>query len=603
MAASAGVDIIRASDARTLTGLLLERVRRSAERIAYVHCDAASGLWIESSWRRTLEQAGRWQAALRREGLSPGDRVAIQMSNRPEWVHFDMAALGLGLVTVPLYTKDRAENVHHILEDAGVRLLLLQDEEQLATLTPTLARLEQLERILVLEPSEQTSTVQRCSPVAEWIAGASGELVDLVRTPEDLATIVYTSGTLGPPKGVMLSHSNLLWNAEAALSRVQAFPSDRFLSFLPLSHTLERTGGYYLPMMAGSSVAYARSIPQLAEDLQILRPTVLISVPRIFERIRSRILTELADKPAPARRLFHLALEVGWHAFEYAQRRRRWSADLLLAPLLDRLVGRKIRRVLGGRLRVAVTGGAPIAPQVARFFIGLGIPLVQGYGLTEASPVVSVSPLDDNVPESVGISLPGVEVRIGDQDELIVRSPGIMLGYWKHPQETAAVVDADRWLHTGDQARMDGGHIFITGRIKELIVLASGEKVAPAELEMAIAMDGLFSQVLILGEGRPYPVALVVLEEDAYAELASEEDLSSDPDADRHSPRLEAILVDRIERRLRTLPCHARIPRLAVVRGSWTIEEGLLTPTLKLIRARILDRHREEVERLYEGHR
>jgi len=603
MGVSTSADIIRASDARTLTGLLLERAHRSAERIAYIHCDAASGHWIESSWRRTLECAGRWQAALRREGLSPGDRVAIQMSNRPEWVHFDMAALGLGLVTVPLYTKDRPENICHILGDAGVRLLLLQSGEQLASLAPMLARFTRLGRVLVLESSEQASVGPRCSPVAEWIAGAEGQLVDLVRAPEDLATIVYTSGTLGPPKGVMLSHRNLLWNAEAALNRIQAFPGDRFLSFLPLSHALERTGGYYLPMMAGSSVAYARSIPQLGDDLQILRPTVLIGVPRIYERIRSRVLTELAGKPAPTRRLFHLALEVGWHAFEHAQRGRRWSIDLLLAPLLDRLVGRKIRRVMGGRLRIAVTGGAPIAPQVARFFNSLGIPLVQGYGLTEASPVVTVSPLDDNITTSVGIPLPGLEVRIGDQEELFVRSPGIMLGYWKRPQETEEVIDAKGWLHTGDQARMDGSHVYITGRLKELIVLASGEKVAPAQLEMAIAMDGLFSQVLILGEGRPYPTALVVLVEDAYAELAAAKGLDPDPDAERRSTRLEAILIERIDRRLGTLPGHARIPRLAVVEGPWTIDEGLLTPTLKLIRGRILNRYREEVERLYEGHR
>jgi long-chain acyl-CoA synthetase len=266
-------------------------------------------------------------------------------------------------------------------------------------------------------------------------------------------------------------------------------------------------------------------------------------------------------------------------------------------------VGRKIRRVLGGRLRVAVTGGAPIAPQVARFFNSLGIPLVQGYGLTEAGPVVTVSPLDDNITASVGIPLPGLEVRIGDQEELFVRSPGIMLGYWKRPQETAEVIDAKGWLHTGDQARMDGSHIFITGRLKELIVLASGEKVAPAELETAIAMDGVFSQVLILGEGRPYPSALVVLDEDGYAELATGEDLSPDLGAERPNGRLEAILIARIERQLQTFPGHARIPRLAVVQGPWTIDEGLLTPTLKLIRGRILNRYREEIERLYEGHR
>jgi long-chain acyl-CoA synthetase len=293
---------------------------------------------------------------------------------------------------------------------------------------------------------------------------------------------------------------------------------------------------------------------------------------------------------------------VGWHGFEHAQGRRPWSADLLLAPVLDRLVGRKVRRSLGGRLRVVVSGGAPIAPQIARFFIGLGIPLVQGYGLTEASPAVSVSPLEENIPESVGVPLPGVEVRIGDRDELFVRSPGVMLGYWNRPQATAAAVDADGWLRTGDQARMRGDHLFITGRLKEVIVLANGEKLAPAELEMAIAMDSLFSQVLVLGEGRPYPAALVVLSPDAYAELAAGKGLNPQPEKERQSSRLEKILLKRIGKLLAGFPHHARVLRLAVVEGPWTIDEGLLTPTLKLKRTRILDRYREDVDRLYEGH-
>jgi len=602
MAAATGADIIQASEAKTLTGLLLERVRRSAERVAYVHCDSATGRWIELSWRQAAEAAGRWQDALRREGLNPGDRVALQMDNRPEWVYFDMAALGLGLVTVPLYTSDRPENVRHILEETGVRLLLLETGEQLAALAPVIGRLKRLERILVLRPSRQDSDSADHSSTTDWLAGAQGDLVDLAESPDDLATIVYTSGSTGAPKGVMLSHRNILWNSEATLSCIQAFPGDRFLSFLPLSHTLERTGGYYLPMMAGSSVAYARSIPQLSEDLQIVRPTVLIAVPRIFERAHAKIQAKLVNEPAPARMLFAAAVKVGWRNFEHNQGRRPWTPDLLLAPLLDRLVGRKIRERLGGRLRVAVSGGAPISGKIAWFFIGLGIPLVQGYGLTEASPVVSLSPLADNLPASVGLPLPGVEVRIGAQDELLVKSPGVMVGYWSRPRATAAAVDAEGWLRTGDQVRMEGDHIFITGRLKDIIVLSNGEKIAPTDLEMAIMLDGLFAQVLILGESRPYPAALVVLDSDSYSRLAAAEGLSADPSTERLNPRLEAMLIERVGKLLRAFPGHAKVPRLAVVERPWTIGDGLLTPTLKLKRDDILKRYRSDVEHLYEGH-
>jgi long-chain acyl-CoA synthetase len=401
----------------------------------------------------------------------------------------------------------------------------------------------------------------------------------------------------------MLSHTNILWNVEASLSCIQAYPEDRFLSFLPLSHTLERTGGYYLPMMAGSTVAYARSIPQLAEDLTIVRPTVLIAVPRIFERVHARIREKLEHEPAPARRLFEAAVAVGWSRFLHDQGRGPRTAAMLLGPLLDRLVGRKVRARLGGRLRIAVSGGAPLAGEIARFFIGLGIPLVQGYGLTEASPVVSVSPLEDNIPESVGLPLPGVELELAAEDELLVRSPGVMLGYWNQPEATAAAIDPEGWLHTGDQVHIDEErHLFITGRIKELIVLSNGEKVSPSDLEMAIALDALFSQVLVVGEARPYLSALVVLDPDAYGELAAERGLDPDLSAGRLDPRLEEILVARIGERLQGFPGHAKIPRAAVVERPWTIEEGTMTPTMKLKRVRILSQYADELQRLYAGH-
>lgn len=602
MASSTNSDIVSAADAGTLTGLLLERARRSPERVAYSRYDPTSERWTDLNWRQTVEAAGRWQAALRCEGLHPGDRVGIRLSNRPEWVYFDMAASGLGLVTVPLYINDRAENIRHILDDAGVRLLLLEDRKQLEELAHIAPNPEQLQHILVLEPGngERTATID-FTAVADWLGDMQGELEDLVEDPDDLATIVYTSGTTGPPKGAMLSHRNLLWDAEASLSLVPAFPTDIFLSFLPLSHTLERTGGYYLPMMAGSTVAYARSIPQLADDLRIVRPTVLISVPLIFERIYVKIQAKLKHGPALTRKLFEMGIEVGWHSFEHTQGRRPWSADLLLAPVLDRLVGSRIRARLGSRLRVAVSGGAPIPPGIARFFIGLGIPLGQGYGLTETSPVVSVSPVEDNIPASVGVPLPGVQVRIGDKDELLVKSPGLMLGYWNQPEATAEAIDADGWLHTGDQGRVEGEHIFITGRLKDVIVLSNGEKAAPAYIEMTVTMDSLFSQVLLLGEGRPYLAALVVLDRGAYAELAADEGLDPETPGERPNPRLEDILVERVGKLLQSSTGYAKIPRIAVVPGPWSIENGLLTPTMKPKRSLILAKYPETVKRLYEG--
>jgi long-chain acyl-CoA synthetase len=354
--------------------------------------------------------------------------------------------------------------------------------------------------------------------------------------------------------------------------------------------------------MAGACVSYARSIPQLAEDMQTVRPTVLIAVPRIFERVYARVRDKL-DRGSPlARRLFELAVDLGWRRFLHRQGRGPWAAGLLLAPLLDRLVGAKIRARLGGRLRVAVCGGAPLSPEIARTFIGLGVPLIQGYGLTETSPVISVNTLEDNRPEGVGRPLPDVEVRIGPHDELVVRSPGVMRGYWGQPQATAAVLDRLGWLHTGDQARLAHGHIFITGRIKETLVLSTGEKVPPADIESAILGDSLFAQVLLIGEARPFLSLLAGLDPDGYGRLAAAEGLPADLAEGRFDPRLEEILLRRIQARLMDFPAYATIRRVAIVERPWTIEDGLMTPTMKLKRARILAHFAAELDQLYAGH-
>lgn len=582
---------------RSLCGLLLERARRTPHSPAYTHFEPATGRWTTRTWSEVRIEVGRWQAALRGEGLTPGDRVAVMLANRPEWAYFDLAALGLGLVTVPLYPNDRPESIRHLLADSGARLLLM--DSRAAAAAPG-----GIERILILDTENKgdTDTPGGAIPVTRWLPDRAGPPRDAVTNPDGLATIVYTSGTTGAPKGAMLTHRNLLWNASASLARVPTRRDDRFLSFLPLSHTLERTAGHYLPIMAGIEVVYARSIPDLPEDLRLHRPTVLIAVPRIFERVYSKVHDKLAAGPVLSRWLFERAVATGWARFQYRQGRGPWTPQCLLAPVLDYLVGRRLRERLGGRLRVAVCGGAPLSPEIARTFLALGVPLVQGYGLTEASPVISVNTLEDNIPESVGLPLPDVELRLGRDDELQVRSPGVMLGYWRQPRATAAVIDPKGWLHTGDQARIADGHLFITGRIKEILVLSTGEKVSPVDLEGAILGDSLFSQVVVIGEGRPYLAALAVLDDQGYGTLTAGEDLPEDLGDARQDRRLERMLLERIDRRLKDSPGYAKIRRVATVEGPWSIEEGLMTPTMKMRRAQILARYREAVEQLYAGH-
>jgi len=599
-------DLIPIEEARTLDGLFLRRIHRSPERIAYRAHDRRSGQWRSLTWGEMAEAVARWRAALAAEpGLRAGDRVAVLLRNCPEWIMFEQAALSLGLITVPLYTDDRADNAAFILRDAAVKALLVQDLGRWHRLAEALGEAPGLKRVIILDARDEAQGLidpdGRVIAANHWLPATAPPWDPRPGDPHDLATIAYTSGTTGRPKGVMLSHYNLLFDAAAALALIDCYREDVFLSFLPLSHTLERTAGYYLPMMAGSAVAFARSVAQLGADLQEARPTALIAVPRVFERVYRRLMDQVETRPRAVRFLFRLAVKAGWRQFEYEQGRARWHPLLLLSPWLRKRVAGPVLDKLGGRLRIAVSGGAPLPGEVARLFLALGLPLVQGYGLTETSPVVAVNTLESNDPASVGLVLPGVEVRLGAADELQVRGPILMLGYWNNPVATSQILGADGWLRTGDQARIEDGHVYITGRIKDILVLSNGEKVAPADMELAIGLDPLFEQVMIIGEGRSYLGALVVLNRDQWPSLAVEYGLNPEDANSLNDPHLRRGLQNRVREALRDFPGYAKVRRLVPLLESWSVENGLLTPTLKVRRAEVLRCHAELVERLYEG--
>ncbi len=579
----------------TLHGLFQTRVRCSPERPAYRYFHDGEGGWRTLTWRQAAAEVERWRTALAGEGLAPGDRVAVMMRNRPEWVFFEQAALALGLVVVPLYPNDRGENLRYILEDAGVRLLLIEGAPQWRALSEGGAPPAGL-RLIALAPPPEADL----SGADDWLAAAADTLPDPVSvTADDLATLVYTSGTTGRPKGVMLSHGNILHNAYAALQVEPAREDDVFLSFLPLSHMLERTAGYYLPMAAGACVAFARSVQHLAEDLLQVRPTVVILVPRVLERIYGRIDNQLTKRPLPVRALFRLGEAAGWAHF--LRRQGRGGSPLAwLWPLLRPRVAAPVLERFGGRLRLAVSGGAPLPIPVARRFIGLGLPILQGYGLTEASPVVSVNRLDDNRPEGVGRPLPGMEIRLGPQNELWVRGPSIMQGYWKRPEDTAAMLDSEGWLHTGDQATVEeDGHLRITGRIKEILVLSNGEKVPPVDMELALELEPLFEQAMVVGDGRPFLTAVLVVSDDHWRELAARLELDPEAPESLEDPRVRREALRRAQAATRKFPGYARIRGVVLERRPWTVEDGLLTPTLKLRRGPVMQRYRGALELLY----
>ncbi|OUR63507.1 long-chain fatty acid--CoA ligase [Methylophaga sp. 42_25_T18] len=594
------LDVISTDEAQTLYGLFKERLKRSPEQVAYRSYDSDSQTWYDTTWQQVAEHITHWQTALLAEGLEPGDRVALNLRNCKEWVFFDQAAMGLGLVVVPLYPDDRPDNVAYILHDADVKLVLLQNSKQWKRLAPSITEDHHLKRVVINnKDDEQLDSLAIYAD--EWLPQNSSVLHNSKAQADQLASIIYTSGTTGRPKGVMLSHHNMLSVSSGALQYFDIFPNDVFLSFLPLSHTLERTAGYYLPIMAGATVAYSRGIPQLGEDMLQTKPSVIIAVPRVFERIYARLQNQLASKSIVAKFLFKATVTIGWTRFLHQQKRAWWHPGFMLWPLFNKLVADKVQQRLGGNMRLIVTGGAALPQQVAKLFLGLGQNLIQGYGLTETSPVISVNEPDNNYPASVGRPLPGITVKIGDNDELLVQGPGNMLGYWNNHKATAQTIDAQGWLHTGDQAKIgDSGHIYITGRLKDILVLSNGEKVPPSDVEAAILMDDIFEQALIVGEGESYLSALLVLNSEHWFTLAKQHQLDAFDSNSLTNKKLHSEMIQRLRKLLYSFPAYAKIRRVTLTLEPWTLDNDLLTATLKVKRNKVIEHHQTDIDKMYQ---
>ena len=607
---------------QTLPQLLAYRVARTPEGEAYRAFDAATQSWASLTWAQAAQRVDPWARALAALQLPAAARVAILLPNGLHALCADQAALATGCVPVPLHAIDNAGSIAYILSDCEASVLIVGQAEQWERIRAVGSALPALRAVIVTDEGDAWAppAVRRGGPavgsLTQWLAGAAAqagrEAMPPPPGPDDLAAIVYTSGTTGKPKGVMLTHRNVVSDVKAALGRIAPRADDVFLSFLPLSHTFERTGGYYLPMAAGSCVAYARSVAQLAEDLKTVQPTVLVSVPRIYERIHAKLLEKLAASPWKMQ-LFEAAQSKGWARFRAAQglpepsdeeaadsaKAAGWMAALPW-PLLQALVAKPLLAQFGGRVRVAVSGGAPLSPTIAKCFLGLGLPLVQGYGMTETAPVVSVNALEDNDPACVGRALPGVEVRIGENRELQVRGPIVMKGYWKRPEDTARILSADGWLGTGDQADILDGRIFIRGRIKEIIVTSTGEKVPPGDLELALLADPLLEQAFVVGENRPFIACVAVVQPDEWQRLAADLGLPSQDEASLNHPSVHRAVLARIEKNTASFPRYA-VPRAVhLTREPWTIENTFMTPTLKLKRANLMAHFVDAIEGMYQ---
>lgn len=555
-------------DWTSLPAMLFDRARLWHDRPLFRAF--RDGAWRRVTWAEMVTRAAGLAATLRARGVGPGERVLIVSENRPEFAIAELAVMAIQAVSVPTYTTNTVADHAHVLRDSGASAAIVSTKLLAGRLRA--AGMDGL--LIAMEPAAGAVDWEEAVAAPADIALLAAETAMI--PAEALACIIYTSGTGGAPKGVMLPHRALLTNCRGAhrlLSPLLEQGAETYLSFLPLSHSYEHLVGLYFLPSIGTEVVFARGTEHLAADMATVRPTVMTAVPRIFEVIRTRILTGVAKQPAWKQALFHRALNIG---LRRVAGERRGVVDLLLDPVLERLVRRDVRARFGGRLKGIMSGGGRLDPDVGRFFLALGLPIMQGYGQTEAGPVISANPPFRIRIDTVGKVLDGVELRIAEDGEICVRGGLVMHGYWNNPEATAAAI-RDGWLHTGDIGALDAdGYLRITDRKKDFIKTSGGDMISPARIEGVLMQQPEIAQAVVAGDGRAHLVALVV----------------ANPDMD------ETAVALGVDRANKMLSVTERIRRWRLV-DAFTVENGGLTSTQKIRRAAILRQHEDVVAGMY----
>jgi long-chain acyl-CoA synthetase len=592
----------------TLAKMFWNRVERSGDKPAQQA--KRDGAWKTLTWKEVGEAVRELAAGLLALGRKKGDAVGILSASRAEWVQADFAIFSAGCVTIPIYPTYPADLIQYIVNDAGVRTLFVEDATQLAKVLEVQGKMEGLEQIVVMqgheakEPSTRIMTWDQLRRLGREKQDAlKSEIASRVSDgrPEDVATIVYTSGTTGPPKGVVQTHGNHMAALDAAAQTTTIAEGDVHLLFLPLAHSFARLESF-IGIHRGLVTAFAENIDKLRDNLPEVRPHFICSVPRVFEKVYAGVLAK-ADAGSPLKKkIFHWAVGVGKEVSRLRQAGKPVPGGLAFkARLAHKLVFSKMHAALGGRLRFAVSGGAPLSREIAEFFHAAGILILEGYGLTETCPVLTNNRENRFKFGSVGLPLPSVEVKIAPDGEILGRGRNIAKGYFKRPDATAEVFLSDGWFATGDIGRIDeDGFIFITDRKKDLIVTAGGMNIAPQNIENLLKGDPFISQVMVCGDRKPYPVALITINPEELTKFATAEGiLSLDPATLVKHPKVVERVARIVEQRNGELQSYAKIKRFTVLPGDFTVENGFLTPTLKVKRKVIRDKYQDAIDQLY----
>jgi long-chain acyl-CoA synthetase len=593
----------------TLARMFWSRIEGSGDQPAQQFKRA--GTWQTLTWRQVGDIVREAALGLISLGRQPGDAVGLLSASRAEWVQADFAIFSAGCITIPIYPSYPPDLIAYIVNDSAVRTLIVEDAAQLAKVLEVRAKMETLEQVIVLaghEGGERAESIltwdalrQRGRDNAERLRSTLAERVAGTK-PGDVATIVYTSGTTGPPKGVVQTHGNHVAALRASTAATPASAGEVHLLFLPLAHSFARLESF-LGMANGLTTAFAENLDKVSENLRETRPHFIMSVPRVYEKVYAKILAGVEAGSPIKKKIFHWALGVG-RKVSQLQQRKQPIPTLLAAQhrLAHKLVFSKLHAALGGRLRFAVSGGAPLSRDIAEFFAAAGILVLEGYGLTETCPALTFNRLDNYRFGSVGQALPGVELKIAGDGEILARGPNVATcGYFRQPDATAQVFEPDGWFHTGDIGHVDGdGFLFITDRKKDLIVTAGGINIAPQNIENMLKADPFISQVMVVGDRRPFPIALVTLNADELSKFARDKGILS-PDATalvKHP-----VVVERVKRTIdeknADLQSYAKVKKFAILAGDFSQEGGELTPTLKVKRKVVAEKHHDVIEGLY----
>jgi long-chain acyl-CoA synthetase len=595
----------RGADSRPTPGTLTQLFYTAAEQFDKPNAlqYKQGGNYQPISHREVLRRVRQIGLGLRALGIRPGDRVAILSENRPEWALADFACLTSGVTDVPIYPSLPAEQLPLPLNDAGAVAIFVSTEAQAAKVAAVRARIPCVRTVITFAGQRIDGADLTLAEVEAMGAAVDSEAVAatyrtqaLTVRPDDVATIIYTSGTTGEPKGVMLTHDNIFSNVAAARMILPGTGDDVCLSFLPLSHIFERMGGHYFMFAIGTSICYAESVETLIDDFEIVRPTIVFSVPRIYEKVLSGATEKARAAGGLTQRIFFWARAVGeqWAQARIAGRDPGLWVSMHHA-LASRLVFSKIRARVGGRIRFFVSGGAPLSAEVNRFFYAAGLLVLEGYGLTETSPVITVNTPTHNRIGTVGMPVAGVEVGIADDGEILTRGPQVMLGYYNKPDATRGAIDAEGWFHTGDIGELVDGYLRITDRKKDLIVTAGGKNIAPQPIENIVNQNRYVSYAVMIGDKRRFPAILVVPNFAQLEQWATHKQIAF---TDRTSLLHQHDVMEKMEREvlggLHGLANFETPKKVVLLEHEFTIERGELTPTLK-VKRRVIDAHYKDV--------